>query len=47
MAELVNIMVGVAIIILNLIPFALRKPKYLFLTIIVSLLLALLLMFFR
>lgn len=40
MAEAINIIIGTGIIILNLIPFLIKKPKYLFLTILVSLLLA-------
>jgi hypothetical protein len=37
MPDNINLIVGVGIIILNLIPFVVKKPKYLFLTILVSL----------
>ena len=47
MAETINVIIGSGIIILNLIPFILKKTKYLFLTILVSLLMLLLLVFFR
>ncbi len=47
MVELLNTIIGAAIIVLNLIPFILRKPKYLFLTILVSLLMLFLLLYFQ
>ncbi len=43
MAEALHIIIGTGVIVLNIIPFALRKPKYLFLTILVSLLMLFLL----
>lgn len=46
MATIAQVIIGVAVIVLNLIPFVLKKPKYLFLTILVSLLLLFLLAFF-
>ena len=39
--ETINVIVGTGIIILNLIPFILRKPKWLILTIAISLFLTL------
>jgi len=41
----INLIVGIGIIIINLIPFILKKPRLLILTSIVSLLLILLLIF--
>lgn len=38
-----NIIIGVAIIIINLIPFLLKKPRYLLVTAIISLILVFLL----
>ncbi len=46
MATSAQIIIGLAVIIINLIPFVLKKPKYLFLTILVSLLMLFLLAFF-
>jgi len=40
-----NIIIGSLIIIINLIPFIIKKPKYLLLTSILSILLALILKF--
>jgi len=40
-----NIIVGSLIVIINLIPFIMKKPKYLLLTSILSILLALILKF--
>jgi len=45
MIEPVNLVVGVGIIIINLIPFILKKPRLLTLTSVVSLLIILLLIF--
>jgi len=47
MTNTLNITIGVGIIILNIIPFLIRKPKYLFITIMVSLLMLLLLLYFK
>ena len=43
MPETINIIIGVGVIILNLIPFITKKYKYLFLTILVSLIMLFLL----
>jgi len=45
MADPVQIIVGIGIIIINLIPFAVKQPRYLLVTSIVSLLAILLLIF--
>ncbi|MBI4155540.1 hypothetical protein HY498_05660 [Candidatus Woesearchaeota archaeon] len=47
MIDIINTIVGVGVIVLNLIPFILKKPKYLFLTIIVSFIILSLLFFFK
>jgi hypothetical protein len=47
MAEWLNMIMGSAVVALNLIPFALKQTKYIFLTSLVSLLLLLLLVYFR
>lgn len=39
----INIIIGIGIIVLNLIPFIMKKPKYIFITILVSLLILLIL----
>lgn len=46
MAETINIIIGIAVIILNLIPFIIKKHKYLFLTILISVLMLFLLSFY-
>ena len=45
MTETVNLISGSLIVILNLIPFILKKPKLLLLTITISLLIAIILTF--
>ncbi len=40
----INQIMGISIVILNLIPFIIRKPKYLFLTAIISLIIIFLLL---
>jgi len=47
MIELINLIAGAGIIVLNLIPFIMRKPRYLILTSVVSLLIILALIFFK
>lgn len=47
MMETINTIIGLGIIVLNSLPFLLKKTKYLFLTILVSLLMLLLLSYFR
>ena len=47
MTNVINIIIGGGIIVLNIIPFILKKPKYLFLTILVSLMMLLLLLYFK
>lgn len=47
MAEALHMIIGTGIIILNIIPFALKKQKYIFLTILVSLLMLFLLALFQ
>ncbi len=44
MAEAINIAVGAGIIVINLIPFIVKKPKYLLLTAIVTVIMLFLLM---
>ncbi len=44
--ETINVIIGVGVIILNLIPFILRKSRYVLLTGLVSLLMLFLLAFF-
>jgi hypothetical protein len=46
MVEIINTIIGVGIVILNIIPFIIKKPKYLFLTILVSLIMLFLLSLF-
>ncbi len=36
MVETINLIIGISVIVLNLIPFVIKKPKYLFLTSLVS-----------
>lgn len=45
--ETANVIVGTAVIILNLVPFIMKKPKYLLLTGLVSLLMLFLLLFLK
>lgn len=45
MIELINAIIGGGVIVLNLIPFIIKKPKYLSLTIIVSFFIMLILLF--
>lgn len=47
MVETINVVIGSGIIILNIIPFVMKKPKYLFLTILVSVLMLFLLVYFK
>ncbi len=47
MTETINVVIGSGIIILNLVPFVMKKPKYLFLTILVSVLMLFLLVYFK
>lgn len=47
MVETANLIIGIGIIVLNLVPFIAKKPKYLFLTILVSLIMLFLLIFFK
>ncbi|MBU2638052.1 MAG: hypothetical protein KJ955_03705 [Nanoarchaeota archaeon] len=47
MADAVNITIGIGVIVLNLIPFVLKKPKLLFLTALLSLLMLFALSTFR
>ncbi|MEK6953233.1 MAG: hypothetical protein AABX29_09555 [Nanoarchaeota archaeon] len=39
----INVIIGIGIIVLNLIPLIMKKPKYIFITILVSLLILLVL----
>jgi hypothetical protein len=45
MIEPINAILGGGIIVLNAIPFVIKKPKYLFLTILISFFIILLLLF--
>lgn len=45
MPETINLIAGIGIIVLNLIPFIMKKPKYIFITILVSLIILFLLAF--
>ena len=47
MIEPINAILGGGIIILNAIPFIIKKPKYLFLTVIISFFIMLILLFSR
>lgn len=47
MADAVNITIGTGVIVLNLLPFILKRPKLLFLTALVSLLMLFLLSTFK
>lgn len=47
MIEIINLIVGGGIVILNLIPFIIKKTRYLFLTIAISFFMVLLLLFFK
>ncbi|MDI6737734.1 MAG: hypothetical protein QME12_04440 [Nanoarchaeota archaeon] len=47
MTETANLIVGGGIIAINLIPLLLRKPKYFLLTSVISVIMALLLIFMR
>jgi len=46
MANILNIIIGVRIIILNIIPFLIKKSEYIFLTGLISLLMLMLLFYF-
>jgi len=43
MVNVVNVVVGIGVIVINLIPFIIKKPKYLFLTALLSLIILFLL----
>jgi len=45
--EIANIIIGGGIVILNLVPFLLKKQKYLFLTAVISVLMIWLLILFK
>lgn len=45
MIKLINVIIGGGVIVLNAIPFIIKKPKYLSLTIIISFFIILLLLF--
>jgi len=47
MTNTLNVIMGAGIIVLNIIPFLIRKPKYLFLTTLISLVMLLLLLYFE
>ncbi len=47
MVEIINLIVGTGVIVLNLIPFILKKPKYLLVTAITSLLILFLLAYLK
>lgn len=45
--ETINLIAGIGIIILNLVPFVFKKPRYLVLTSLISLIIILALIFFK
>jgi hypothetical protein len=47
MDEIINVIVGAGIVLLNSLLFILKKPRYLFLTILISLIMLLLLLYFK
>jgi len=47
MAEFVDVIIGGGVVVINLLPFLIKQYKYVFLTALVSLLLLLLLVYFK
>lgn len=47
MVEIIDAIIGSGIIVLNLLPFVFKKPKYLFITGLISVLILFLLIFFK
>ena len=47
MIEPINLIAGIGIVILNLVPFLVRKPRYLLVTSLLSLIIGLSLIFFK
>ncbi len=47
MVEIINAIIGMGVIVLNIIPFVIKKPKYILLTAILSFIMISLLFFFK